>query len=256
MSAFLITHSLLSSWLYSLKENPYSDATTEDTSKEDFLRVLRREPTPTTEAMQNGLEFEALVTESCNFNEPVQTSLIGTPPTLESLLPDAIRSNPWFEPAFKIAGYARGGQLQCTASKRVTLRGIDLLLYGRLDVLRAGHIFDIKFSKTYDRGKYIDSTQHPMYLELVPSALDFSYLISNGTDVWTETYRRDETPSIYPIVNDFLLWLENTGLMPIYQQFWGARPEGAKATKPEDSAKGDPAGLYPRPADARTGASL
>lgn len=221
--AYMITHSLLSSWLYSMKENPFADATTEDTSKEDFLRVLRREPTPVTEAMQNGIEFENLVTEICNFNEPVQTSLIGTPPSLESLLPSAVRSNPWFEAALKVAGYARGGQFQCTASKRVTLQGMELLLYGRLDVLRAGHIYDIKFSKTYDRGKYIDSTQHPMYMELVPAAMDFSYLVSNGTDVWTETYRRDETPSIYPIIADFLRWLEAVGLMAVYKQHWGAR---------------------------------
>ena len=59
---FLITHSLLSAWLYSLKENPFADATTEDTSKEDFMKVLRREPTPTNEAMQNGIDFENLVT--------------------------------------------------------------------------------------------------------------------------------------------------------------------------------------------------
>ena len=221
--AYMITHSLLSSWLYSMKENPFADATTEDTSKEDFLRVLRREPTPTTEAMQNGIDFENLVTEICTFNAEAQTSLISATPTLESLLPDAIRSNPWFDAALKVAGYARGGQLQCTASKYITLQGLDLLLYGRLDVLKAGHIYDIKFSKTYDRGKYIASTQHPMYLELVPPALDFSYLVSNGTDVWTETYRRDETPSIYPIVTDFLRWLEATGLMPVYLQHWGAR---------------------------------
>ena len=56
--AFLMTHSLLSAWLYSLKENPFADATTEDTAKEDFLRVLRREPTPTTEAMQKGIDLK------------------------------------------------------------------------------------------------------------------------------------------------------------------------------------------------------
>lgn len=223
MSAFLITHSLLSSWLYSLKDNPYSDATTEDTSKEDFLRVLRREPTPTNEAMQNGIDFENLVTSICMFEQPAQTSLLGNAPRPEDLLPDSIRKNPWFEPAYKVAQIVHGGQFQYVATKRITLEGMDLLLYGRLDVLHAGGIFDIKFSKGYDRGKYIDSTQHPMYLEIVPAAESFTYLVSNGTDMWTEKYRRDETPSILPIIVDFLRWLRATGYMEIYQQYWGER---------------------------------
>ena len=46
---FLMTHSLLSSWLYCLKENPYEDATSESDPLGDFLKVLRREPTETTE---------------------------------------------------------------------------------------------------------------------------------------------------------------------------------------------------------------
>ena len=221
--AYLITHSLLSAWLYSMKENPFADATTEDTSKEEFLRVLRREPTPTTEAMQNGIDFENLVTEICSFEQPVQTSLIGTPPSLESLMPESLTKSPWFQPALTVAGYVRGGQFQYVATKRVTLDGMELLLYGRLDALKAGNIFDIKFSKGYDRGKYVESTQHPMYLEIVPTAESFTYLVSNGENTWTEKYRRDETPSILPVIVDFLRWLRATGYMQIYQQYWGER---------------------------------
>ncbi len=221
--AYLITHSLLSSWLYSMKENPFADATTEDTSKEDFLRVLRREPTPTTEAMQNGIDFENLVTEICGVDQPVQTSLIGNTPRLEDLLPEKVRQNPWFESAFKVAQIVRGGQFQYVSTKRIELEGMELLLYGRLDTLKAGNIFDIKFSKSYERGKYFDSTQHPMYLEIVPAAGSFTYLVSNGVDVWTEKYRRDETPSILPIIVDFLRWLRAAGYMALFQQHWGER---------------------------------
>lgn len=201
--AYLMTHSLLSAWLYSMKENPYADATTEDTAKDDFLRVLRREPTPTNEAMQNGIDFENMVTEIIENRTPMQTQ--------------------WLEAAQKVATYARGGQLQHIATKHIMFDGIELLLYGRLDVLKAGGIYDIKFSKNYDRGKYIDSTQHPMYMELVPNAETFTYLVSNGTDVWTEQYRRDETRSIFPIIRDFLHWLEATGNMDTYKQFWGEK---------------------------------
>ena len=223
MSEFLITHSLLSSWLHSMKNDPYEDATTTRDAKAEFLKVLRREPTPTTDAMQNGIDFENLVTEICTFEPHEQTSLIGNAPRPEDFLPESVRKNPWFDSAFKVAKIVQGGQLQHVATKHVILDGMELLLYGRLDALRAGGIFDIKFSKSYDRGKYIDSTQHPMYLEIVPSALSFTYLVSDGTNVWTELYRRDETPSIFPIIVDFLRWLRETGLMGLYQEKWGAK---------------------------------
>ena len=213
--AYLITHSLLSAWLYSMKENPFDDATQEDASREDFLRVLRREPTPTTDAMQNGIDFENLVTEICSSANPASNP--------NGAFTDSAKNNPWFPAAFTVAEYVYGGQFQYVATKRVTVDGTELLLYGRLDALRAGGIYDIKFSKGYERGKYFDSTQHPMYMELVPTADSFTYLVSNGTEVWTEKYRRDETPSIYPTVHHFLDWLKANSLLQLYREHWGER---------------------------------
>lgn len=203
--AYMITHSLLSAWLRSISENPYDDATQEDSSKEEFLRVLRREPTHTTEAMQNGIDFEDMVT------------------ALTQGRPTDPKKAAWLEAAQKVADIVRGGQLQYAAKQYVQAYGTEIMLYGRLDALKAGHIYDIKFSGSYDRGKYIDSTQHPMYLELMPEAVDFTYLVSNGTDVWTERYRRDETQSIYPVIRDFLHWLTATGLIQTYLYHWGER---------------------------------
>lgn len=51
MAAYLVTHSLLSSWLHLIRENPYEDLTTEGDPLAEFMLVLRREPTPRTEAM-------------------------------------------------------------------------------------------------------------------------------------------------------------------------------------------------------------
>lgn len=209
---YLLTHSLLSAWLYSMKDDPFANATTKDTSKEDFMLVLMRKPTPTTESMQNGIDFENLVTDICRY--------VSGP---EKKIPEQVQKNPWFEPAFMIAERVYGGQFQHAATKRVNVDGTDLLLYGRLDALKAGSIYDIKFSTAYERGKYFESTQHKMYLELVPEADRFTYLISNGNDMWTETYRRDETPSIYPVISGFLKWLEATGMMVLYKQYWGAK---------------------------------
>lgn len=200
MSRYLITHSLLSSWLYAQKDNPYDDSTSDWDSYAEFLTVLNREPTPTTEAMQKGIDFENLVTDIVH----------GKGDT----------NNYWYEAAAKVAAAVGGGQLQYRAQKEIRVRGLILVLYGRLDALKAGVIYDIKFSAGYEAGKYIDSTQHPTYFEIVPEAKAFTYLVSNGSFVWPETYRRDESPSIIPTIESFLEWLEFSGLMKAYKAKW------------------------------------
>ena len=59
MNRYLMTHSLLSSWLY-MMESQYESA--DRNPMDEFLTVLRREPAPTSEAMQKGIDFENLVT--------------------------------------------------------------------------------------------------------------------------------------------------------------------------------------------------
>lgn len=201
---YLMTHSLLSSWLYAMKDNPYADMTTEDIAMEDFLKVLRREPTEQTAAMLEGILFEDMVT---------------------SIVTGAEEINPedrWYNAANLVADRVKGGVLQYKAYKQLTVNGMDFLLHGRLDVLKAGEIIDIKFSKGYERGKYFGSTQHPMYFELVPEAGKFTYLVSNGIDVWSETYRRDEADDIGNTISDFVDWLNATGLIAVYKEKWAA----------------------------------
>lgn len=203
MARYLMTHSLLASWLYMMKENPFEDATTEKDPMAEFLQVLRREPTPTTEAMMNGNIFEDLVTRIVN----------GC----------ADPGEEWYNAADKIACRVRGGVPQFRVSRTVQVSGMTLLLYGRLDWLKAGEIVDIKFTKNYEPGKFFDSTQHPMYFELVPEAQEFTYLVSNGKAVWPETYRREEAPSIYSVISNFLDWLSMAGLMDVYKEKWLAK---------------------------------
>lgn len=200
MARYLMTHSLLSSWLYLMKENPYEDMTTESDPMAEFMQVLRREPTPTNEAMQNGIAFEDLVTDIINER--------------------ADPNDKWYEAAQKVAQRCNGGVLQFKVKKEIDVNGMTFLLYGRLDCLKAGEIIDIKFTKNYDPGKYFASTQHPMYLELVPEAKSFTYLASNGSSVWPETYRRDEAASIYPYVSDFIDWLTAVDLLSLYKEKW------------------------------------
>lgn len=205
MARYLMTHSLLSSWLYAMKDSPFEDATSERDAFGEFLQVLRREPTPTTEAMQKGIDFEDLVTAIVRNDA------------------EGMRRNPdWYDAANQIAQIVRGGSLQHRARKVMEISGMMSVIYGRLDALKAGTIYDVKFSGSYDRGKYFDSTQHPMYFELVPEANDFVYLISNGKEVYREHYRRDEAADITVTIGSFVSWLTANGLLETYKQHWQA----------------------------------
>lgn len=203
MARYLMTHSLLASWLYMMKENPFEDATTERDPMAEFMQVLRREPTQATEAMMNGNLFEDLV--------------------LRIVSGCADPGEQWYTAAEKVARRVRGGVTQFRASRTIHVDGMTFLLYGRLDWLKAGEIVDVKFTKSYEPGKYFDSTQHPVYFELIPEAQTFTYMVSNGSAVWPETYRREESPNIYPVISNFLEWLTAAGLMDIYKEKWLAK---------------------------------
>lgn len=194
----LLTHSLLSSWLYAMNAR-----TDEEDPWADFMSTLHREPTPPSEAMQKGIDFENLSVAIAGGAEVPQT--------------------PWGFAAAQVAGMIKGGVFQYKAMTPETIDGIDYLLYGRLDVLRAGQIMDIKYTGSYERGKFFGSTQHPFYFEIVPEAQTFTYLISNGTEVWTETYDRAETADIKTTIKQFADWLMSVGLWDEYKQYWRAR---------------------------------
>ena len=223
MSRYLMTHSLLGAWLRSMKDNPFEegDDPEKETALEEFMHVLRREKTPATPAMQSGIDFEDLVTAiligapSANYHS---TSKDGG----QTLKVFSLPEHPWYAAASKVADMVRGAKLQYVARKPVVIDGMELLLYGRLDAMKEGRIFDIKYSGSYERGKYRDSTQHPMYYTLVPEIMNFTYIVSNGQDVWTEVYWFDEIPRIEPVITDFLRWLRDMNLMEIYKQYWGA----------------------------------
>lgn len=219
MPRYMVTHSLLASWDRAMYGDPYEDLTTERDPSHEFMQVLRREPTATTEAMQNGIDFENLVTDIVNGKQVVKE----VPGEVNPVTGEVCwqKEYPrWYDAAAKVAGIVQGGQLQYKARKRLEVNGTDILLYGRLDVLKAGEIIDIKFSKTYDRGKYYHSTQHPAYFQLVPEAYKFTYLVTNGNDVWKEAYFREETRGIIGDIADFLKWLEYSGNMEIFKEKW------------------------------------
>ena len=219
MARYLMTHSLLSSWLYML-ENPYESE--DHNPMDEFMQVLRREPTPTTEAMEKGITFEKLVMAIADGSKYFGHIPVDPKDPSAGMVPRDIGNHPWYAPAKEAAAIVRGGIMQYVAKRPVTVDGIDLLLYGRLDVLKAGGIYDIKFTSRYEAGKYFDSTQHPMYMFIVPEAGSFTYLASNGSYLWRETYQREETGDILVTVSQFLSWLRDQGLEQTYFKEWGA----------------------------------
>ena len=54
----------------------------------------------------------------------------------------------------------------------------------------------------------------------LPDGQEIRTLVGNGSEVWTERYYREETPSIIPTISDFLEWLDALELAPLYKEKW------------------------------------
>ena len=191
-SKLRITQSLLSAWEYGFKT---------DDGYEDFLRTLNREKKQPTKAMLDGIRFE-----NC-----LNSVLLG-----EHLPPD----HEWKFPITEMAAELDGAQQQVVLFKDTEVDGQPILLHGVLDYLKAGVIYDCKFSKTYHLNKYLQSPQHPMYLSIVPEARDFTYIISDGKYVYRERYPREIVQPIEPTIKYFMDFLKKHDLFKIYTEKW------------------------------------
>lgn len=190
------TKSLLDGWLWSYKR---------DSGWEDFLKTLNREPLQPTQAMLDGVRYE-----NC-----LNNVLDGVP-----IAPD----HEWYKPITEMAQELSGAQQQVNlfADTGIEYGGYKILLHGVLDYLVRGHIYDCKFSKTYHLNKYFweDTTQTALYLALVPEAMDFTYIISDGKYVYRERYPREIVPPIDGTVIQFCKFLERQNLFEIFTTKW------------------------------------
>lgn len=187
-----ITQSLLSAWEYSFKT---------DDGYEEFLRTLNREKKQPTKQMLDGIRFE-----NC-LNNMLRGA--GVPWDHE-----------WYTVLNEMANELDGAQQQVTLFSEIVVDWQPFLLHGVLDYLREGHIFDCKFSKRYHLNKYLNSPQTPMYFALVPEAMDFTYIISDGSYVYRERYPREIVPSVEPEIRHFMEYLKKHGLWEIYKEKW------------------------------------
>lgn len=201
---YLITQTLLGSYQYLFNVDPeYFEG-----AFADFEATLRRERREPTEAMLNGINFENLVYAKANG--------IGCE-----------HHKKWQEGINLVASVIKGAQIQVKAKRELTVNGTDFLLYGILDGLKAGVIYDVKFLNkgmggAELAGKYLNSPQHPAYFALIPEANMFQYLVSDGKDIYVETYLREQTESIEKHIQEFMQGIEAMGLLDVYKVHWQA----------------------------------
>jgi hypothetical protein len=189
-----ITKSLLDSWLWAFKR---------DDGWDDFLSVLHREKKPPTQAMLDGTRFENVLNNVLNG---------------ETIPAD----HEWVSVIAEMSKDLYGAQQQVALFQDCEVNGQSFLLHGVLDYLRAGRIWDCKFTKNYHLNKYFweGTSQTAMYLALVPEARDFTYIISDGKYVYRETYPRDIVPPIEPTIYNFMQYLKKHGLWEVYCEKW------------------------------------
>jgi len=209
MGRYLITQSLISSWAYTFEcfEGCEEDA------KQDFLRVLRKDRGEETEAMRNGKEFE----------KEVYLEASGYPR----------KPHPNWEPGIRaVARIIQGAPIQVKCSRPLEVDGESFLVYGILDALKAGVIYDVKFrNKPFPNsendsgvyGKYLNSAQHPFYFYIVPEAYEFQYLLSDGVELYVETYHREDVRSAASIISEFICSIRGMGLLDLYKEKWSAK---------------------------------
>lgn len=204
MSRYEITKSLIEAWsyCYSCYESVSGEA------YQEFLSVLRREPREPSPDAQNGIDFE----------NDVYALVSGYPKS--QFTPD------WWERGETlVADELVGAELQVKVRRELSCCGMDFLVVGVLDALRAGVIKDVKFSnKSFAsadlQGKYLDCSQHPAYFYLVPEAYRFDYIVSDGEDIYIESYYRETSRPFAEIVAEFIRSLADTGLLDTYKEYW------------------------------------
>ena len=204
MTKYLITHSLINSYTYYIQDEWKSPAD----SRADFLRTLSREKFEPNEAMAKGIDFEDKILRMATLN----------------LLP-AEFDDEQDRIVEEIANIVKGGIWQQSVKKELKIGNQEFLLYGRTDVIKRDTIYDIKFTGSYELGKFLDSSQHLIYL-YCSGLPNFSYLISDGKDWWREDYHNHAgvEDEIKSKVSDFLSYLENDKeSKEMFINKWGSR---------------------------------
>lgn len=222
---YLITPSLYSSWYYYHYAEEAAAQVEGDEPKRDqkaeFITTLKRESIEATPAMIAGREFEADVMLAC----------MGGQPDLGSRMLD---DDAYMRCVLEVAEHVRGGLWQERIMKDATFRNMPFLLYAKADVVKRHTVYDIKFVRQYEVGKYTNSVQHK--IELVGSGLpNFKYLISDGRSVWAEDYHlnrdteKELTGDLVDMVDNIMA---DKTFSALYIEHWKSFPDRPTAAQP------------------------
>lgn len=150
------------------------------TSSYDIMPLLIRDEIETNKAMLNGIEFEKNA--------------------VEDKIPELVE-------------LVNGGLYQEPLYKRMG----DYILFGFADLIKGFKIYDFKFVKSYEIGKYRNAMQHLIYMYCADMN-EFSYIIgTKDGSIYFEDYSRDDD-KLLKTVNQFDRWLDITGNRQIYTE--------------------------------------
>jgi hypothetical protein len=205
----------LNSYAYYIQDEWKSPAD----SRADFLKTLSREKFEANLSMQKGLDFEYLVEKTCDWQNTDWVNLLQMKcQKLKSLQisthGDAVKflqdNSDYVKCIESIGEIVKGSIWQQSVKKEITVGNQEFLLYGRTDVIKRDTVYDIKFTSNYELGKFLDSSQHLIYL-FCSDLPNFSYLISDGKEFWREDYHNHAgiENEIKSKISDFLGYLEN-----------------------------------------------
>lgn len=185
--SYSITPSLLGSWEWYLN----AEGDREESAEAEFLASLRKEKVAPNEDMQAGIDFENRVEAVC-MGKPV-----------------SFLEGPGYERCVReVADMVAGGTWQVNTSQTITVNGVTFWLHGRMDVLKGPWIYDLKFSKTFDVGKYRDAPQTLAYPACEPGPLGIRYVVCDGSRVFVDQYRREDIAPVEGLLADFWNWMQ------------------------------------------------
>lgn len=174
---YLITPTLINSWLYYMNSEEPDDAS--------ILATIRKVKFEATPAMEAGNKFEADVFA---WVDGYRVELM----------------DDYWACVEEVAAEVPGGVRQLKVSKEIEVDGQAYLLYGKVDHLAGPVASDVKFTGSYEFPKFKDTAQHPIYLECLDTVPVFRYLISDGRRVYEERYLRQECPPAAQLVRDMV----------------------------------------------------
>ncbi len=191
-----VTPTLLNSWIWCFS----APESFEVSAWAEFEQQLRKIPIQDNSNLRRGREFEQTIYDY-----------------LDGKWNDSKHED--YDAVVEIADIIRGGQRQVAVSKEITVLGIEILLYGKLDALKRIP-YDIKRVGNYEYGKYKDTVQHILYPYCIDSD-QLTYLIYDGETVHKETYFVKEFRPIESIVKDFITFLKSRkGYFELFETYW------------------------------------